>query len=191
MVLCINLMKPIILVFNGFHRVRSFSFTSSDTMYWKKPLYFLDEVSVTASPMFSLCIVLVTSPHVYLAAILKLYLLTKLWQLRYKKIPKFVTVMFSPIFSDSVMFRSTFRNKNNLLCQTITLWKANEIASKSRNYRRRYNTLLQIKDCFERKATGNTRRKAWQPEKSRKMYQNRQIHGGIGRVGRSNKYISK
>ena len=184
-------MKPIILVFNGFHRVRSFSFTSSDTMYWKKPLYFLDEVSVTASPMFSLCIVLVTSPHVYLAAILKLYLLTKLWQLRYKKIPKFVTVMFSPIFSDSVMFRSIFRNKNNLLCQTITLWKANEIASKSRNYRRRYNTLLQIKDCFERKATGNTRRKAWQPEKSRKMYQNRQIHGGIGRVGRSNKYISK
>ena len=53
MVLCINSMKPIVLAFNGFHRVRSFSFALSDTMYWKKPLYFLDEVSVTVSSMFS------------------------------------------------------------------------------------------------------------------------------------------
>ena len=55
MVLSINSMKPIILVINGFHKVRSFPFTLSVTIYWKEPLYFFDEFSATVSSFCSLC----------------------------------------------------------------------------------------------------------------------------------------
>ena len=51
MVLSINSMKPI----NGFHKVRSFPFTLSVTIYWKEPLYFFDEFSATVSSFCSLC----------------------------------------------------------------------------------------------------------------------------------------
>ena len=47
------------------------------------------------------------------------------------------------------MFYGAFRGKDSLACQKITLWKENGITSKSRNYRRTYNTLFQFFFVFE------------------------------------------
>ena len=83
----------------------------------------------------------------------------------------FYPVMLSWIFSNSVMFRGTFHNRNNLIWRNNTFWRklVNGLVSESKTFSRETRHVIPEEECNYLGDLG-------------KIYRNQETPGSTGRV---------